>query len=605
MADEHIPAAGTGRLSHWRRDLGLAVLVAAAVVLVHAVKGFPLIYGENADNDSLMRMVEVLDWLSGQGWYDLHQYRMGPEGGLLMHWSRFVDVPIAALLLAAKAWTGSLARAEVFVEIVYPALLMAAALFLLLRLVRRLGGEEALLPVTVIGALALYQLPLFQSAALDHHNVQLVLVLATVLFLLSPAPRAFAGAAAGVSAALSLVVGMETAPYVALAGVVAALDFLLGDFPGRRRAAAFGAGFAVVSLLSFVATVPLHLWGAPRCDAFTLPQMSVAALAGVGLFAVASVPACRATFSSRLLSLAVLALAVAALLIFAFPQCLSAPYAGLDPKLKTYWLDSVTEAQSFLQVLVADPAMVATYYCTPFLAAITLVLRARRVRPSRDELVFGGFLFAAILVSLWQVRGVFFSIPLSAVPLALWVGSWRARTAEGPVKGGAVKLVAAWLLSFNVVWSSAAEAAIGQLAPQKVSGGGGEVSADACLSPDDYAALAAMPKATVLAVSNLGAPILRYTPHRVLAGPYHRNVEGDLAALNAFAGTDAEAQRIVHRYGVTLVASCPGNDETRDLGHRAPDGLAARLARKDVPGWLTPLASTAGHPLGLFKVISK
>jgi hypothetical protein len=114
-----------------------------------------------------------------------------------------------------------------------------------------------------------------------------------------------------------------------------------------------------------------------------------------------------------------------------------------------------------------------------------------------------------------------------------------------------------------------------------------------------------MPKATVLAVSNLGAPILRYTPHRVLAGPYHRNVEGDLAALNAFAGTDAEAQRIVHRYGVTLVASCPGNDETRDLGHRAPDGLAARLASKDVPGWLTPLASTAGHPLGLFKVISK
>ncbi|MDN5929319.1 MAG: hypothetical protein L0I29_19855, partial [Hyphomicrobiales bacterium] len=80
-----------GRLSPWQQDLGLSLLVAAAVVLIHAWQGFPRIYGPNADNDSLMRMVEVLDFLSGQGWYDLHQYRMGPEGGFLMHWSRFVD----------------------------------------------------------------------------------------------------------------------------------------------------------------------------------------------------------------------------------------------------------------------------------------------------------------------------------------------------------------------------------------------------------------------------------------------------------------------------------------------------------------------------------
>ncbi|MGN6469550.1 MAG: GtrA family protein, partial [Rhizobiaceae bacterium] len=253
---------------------------------------------------------------------------------------------------------------------------------------------------------------------------------------------------------------------------------------------------------------------------------------------------------------------------------------------------------------MAEPAMVATYYCTPFLAALTLVLRARKVRPGRDELVFGAFLFAAILVSLWQVRGVFFSIPLSVVPLAVWVGEWRARIARKPVKGGAVKLVAVWLLSFNVVWSSVAEAAISRLAPQKAVSGSG-VSAGACLAPDDYGLLAAMPKATVLAVSNLGAPILRYTPHRVLAGPYHRNVEGDLAALNAFIGTDEEALAIVRRYGVTLVASCPGNDETRSLEREAPDGLAARLARNDVPAWLAPVPAAADQPLRLFRVVLK
>jgi hypothetical protein len=593
-----------GGLSSRQRDIGLALLVAAAVVLVHAAKGFPLIYGENADNDSLMRMVEVRDFLSGQGWFVLHQYRMGPQGGFLMHWSRFVDAPIAALLLLAKALTGGMASAETAVEIVYPALLMAAVLFLLLRFVRRLGKEEALLPATFIGALALYQLPLFQSAALDHHNVQLLLVLMTILFLLDAPGRFAAGLGAGTTAALSLVVGMETAPYVALAGAVAALGFLLRGDAERRSAIAFGVGFAVVSAISFLATVPVPLWGAPRCDAFTLPQMSVAGLAGAGLFLIASVPACAATFRSRFLSLFVLAAATAALLAYAFPECLAAPYADLDPKLKLYWLDSVTEAQSFLQVLRAEPVMVATYYCTPFLAALTLVLRARRVRPGRDELIFGAFLLAAILVSLWQVRGVFFSIPLSVVPLAIWVGEWRARIAQQPARGGAVKLVAVWLLSFNVVWSSAAEAAISRLVPQK-AGGGGEAPQGTCLAPDDYAALAAMPKATVLAVSNLGAPILRYTPHHVLAGPYHRNVEGNLAALNAFIGTDEEARRIVDQNRVTLVASCPGNDETMELEDRAPEGLAARLARNDAPAWLAPIPSATNQPLKLFRVIRR
>jgi hypothetical protein len=604
VADQHIAAAPRGHgWAAWQRDLGLALLVAAAVVLVHAAKGFVPIYGENADNDSLMRMVEVLDWLSGQGWYDLHQYRMGPEGGFLMHWSRFVDAPIAALLLLARALTGSMASAETAVEIVYPALLMMAAIFLLLRFVRRLADTEALLPATVIGALALYQLPLFQSAALDHHNVQLLLVLVMIYFLVGVSRRWAAGLGAGTAAALSLVVGMETAPYVALAGVVAAVGFLLRGEAERRFAAAFGAGFALVSAASFLATVPAALWGAPRCDAFTLPQMSVAALGGAGLFVAASVPACRATFRNRFLSLLALAAAVAALLVLAFPECLAAPYADLDPKLKIYWLDSVSEAQSIRQVLAAQPDLAATYYCTPFLAAVVLGLRLRREGLSREWLIYAAFLVAAVLVSFWQIRGVFFSIPLSVVPLAAWVGEWRTRIAARPGKGGALKLLAVWLVTFNVVWSVTARSAAGMIAPATAAGAAS--IKESCVSRDDYAILAAMPKETVLAVSNLGAPILRYTPHRVLAGPYHRNVDGDLEALNAFIGTDEEARRIVRRNGVALVASCPGNDETMDLETRAPDGLAARLVRGDVPAWLAPIPSTMNRPLRLFRVVQR
>src|SRR5690606_6021981 len=119
MADRDV-AAAPRESGHavWCRDLGLCLLIAAAVVCVHAVQGFPHVFGPNDDNDSLMRMVEITDLLSGQGWYDLHQYRMGPEGGFLMHWSRFVDAPIAGLLLLASSVTGGMGNAWTVVEIV-------------------------------------------------------------------------------------------------------------------------------------------------------------------------------------------------------------------------------------------------------------------------------------------------------------------------------------------------------------------------------------------------------------------------------------------------------------------------------------------------------
>ena len=72
------------------------------VVMVCALRGFPALTDANGDNDSLLRLVEVRDLLAGQGWFDLHQYRMGPPGGFVMHWSRLVDVPIAFILLAAR-----------------------------------------------------------------------------------------------------------------------------------------------------------------------------------------------------------------------------------------------------------------------------------------------------------------------------------------------------------------------------------------------------------------------------------------------------------------------------------------------------------------------
>jgi len=73
--------ASQAEQSAFRQLPAMAVLVATLVVFVlHASSGFITLTNARGDNDSLLRLVEVRDLLAGQGWYDLHQYRLGLVG---------------------------------------------------------------------------------------------------------------------------------------------------------------------------------------------------------------------------------------------------------------------------------------------------------------------------------------------------------------------------------------------------------------------------------------------------------------------------------------------------------------------------------------------
>ncbi len=279
---------------------------------------------------------------------------------------------------------------------------------------------------------------------------------------------------------------------------------------------------------------------------------------------------------------------------------------ALDPRIKAWWLDAVTEAQPLWKVLSLHPAMAAGHYATPLLGLLSIAAAVRRSGLGRGTALVAAFLGAAFLVSVWQVRGSMFSIPLAVIPLSAFVAGWRLRASGAVPAATTLKMLAAWLLSFNVVWSAAAGAVAGALsAKAPAAAAEAAILPDPCQDAADFAALAAMPATTVLIVSNLGAPVLRYTPHRVLAGPYHRNVEGNLAALDAFTGSAALAGEVVDRHDVTLVALCPGNDESRVFAERAPHGLLAMLMRGEVPAWLQPVPQGEKSPLQLFRVLRR
>jgi len=592
----------TGRLARqtgWRADFALGVIIALLSLGMHVLRGLPSLAASSGDNDSLLRLVEVRDLIAGQGWFDLHQYRMGLPDEFSMHWSRLVDAPLAAMVWVASALTGSAASGETVALIAWPLLLFAVALTLMIRLARAIGDEWALVPAIVIGGTTLHFIGAFQPGKIDHHNVQLVLTLAAATAL--SVGRGFApGLVAGAACALMLAIGMETLPYVAVAGLVASVAFLFGTREDADKACGFGLAIAAAGTAAFLGTVPASAWLVAQCDAYSIPQFSIALVAGCGLAVASGVPLLRENFSRRLACLAALAAVVAAAAILLFPECLQDPYADLDPRIQQYFLSNVTEAQPVWSFVLNAWPMAVNYYVTPLLGLVVLGWRILTKRPSGPVLTVTAFLAAAIAVSLWQVRGSVFALPFGAVSLAAWVGDIRQRATLMPTTTGSLSMILAWLVSFNFAWGLAADtlsrALGGQGSPTLADTGG------TCDRAADYAALADQPGTLVLAVSNLGAPILAHTHHRVLAAPYHRNTSGILLALDAFMGTADEAHRIVRERYVGLVAVCRGNAETHALAEWAPAGFLAAVVGGNVPAWLEKLPVSEGQALDIYRV---
>src|SRR6267378_1989445 len=104
--------------------------------------------------DDAMRLVQVRDLISGQDWFDLFQHRLNPPG-TSMHWSRVIDVPLAALILLLRPLIGT-HGAETVTLFLWPLLLFAAVLGLVAAIARQMTGgvTNAQLTAVVLAVLA-------------------------------------------------------------------------------------------------------------------------------------------------------------------------------------------------------------------------------------------------------------------------------------------------------------------------------------------------------------------------------------------------------------------------------------------------------------------
>ena len=245
----------------------------------------------------------------------------------------------------------------------------------------------------------------------------------------------------------------------------------------------------------------------------------------------------------------------------------------------------------------------------PIVAALVLgfLCVAAATWHSRGErraawLVVAGFAVAATAGAAWEVRVAASAEPFAALGVAWALCRWfdparprKPMAALLCVLAGLALTQAGWAAAMSPL-THALDARAGSVAAAS------RVDAMACFAPAAYEDLAALPPGLVLSTIDPGSQILAYTPHAVLAAPYHRNAYGNRISLLAFDAEPDAAKAMIVAAGVTDIAICLTSPEVRDDVRRAPGGLAARLVAGDVPAWLRPVGSGTG-PIRTFAVV--
>lgn len=587
------PTDATARRQSIVLDVALAVALALILSAVWALKDWSrLSHMLLPDTDDMMRLAQVRDWIAGQGINDWTQYRMGPSQGSPMHWSRINDFGIAALILLARPFAGQ-ADAELFAVLVYPGVLFACAIFLSARIARGLWGPSAGPVAAVLTALAYPGTTVFIPGRVDHHGLQVVLIQLLVLLLMCR-PRWKVGVTAGAFTAVSLVVGLETAPQVAVLIAVMAMLWAVRGIDEQTRLAGFAAGLGAATLF-FLAFLRPTYWNPALCDAFT-PASSTAALAAAAALALLAVATRRLPDWRARVGVGALlgAVALGAVLI-AFPSCINGPYGAMDPFLRRAFMPFIEEANGIFSqpgfVRIIAMAGVSIAACC---AAVWMVFRERTRWPVLLPIV--AVVAASAVVMLFQVRGVYIGAPLGASVLAGLVVVARRRATWQ-----LAATMAAWLVGAGIAYS-AIPAQVERLASLR-SGADAKrpVSYLVCSVGDTWEQVDRYPRGVVMAPTSVAAYLIGATHHSTIGAGYHRNNAGNMAMYNFFLSAPDRSREIAREWNANYVIFCPGDFAEIDVTDNFKGSVADRLQRGEALPWLEPLP-LRNTPLRLYKL---
>jgi hypothetical protein len=582
---------GTQKPTYWR--WWFLACWAAVIIYMLNYKWNAIHWFSLSDTDDNMRFAQVQALLHGQGWYDLRQHRIDPPQGISIHWSRLVDLPLAALMLVLQPLVGGQEAARWSCAIA-PMLAFGAALYGMMLAVRRLVDRWAFFLAAAILVCANTTMLMWMPLRIDHHGWQLASLIVAVAGM-ADGKRFRGGLTAGFATAFSLTIGLELLPYLAVVGALILLWWVIeADQANRLRG--YGLSLAAGTALGYLVFGSFDN-SQLLCDALTPVYLSTLVGAGAILFTLGSF-----AFAERWLRIAAALAAGAAICGFyagAFPQCLGRP-ERLSPEAERLWFSHIKEAKPLYQHgwRIAFPTL--SLSVIGVLGAAWAFLRARGTPKAIPwALVFLLSLFSALLL-FWQTRagpgsqlmGVIGATALGW-PMLNWTLAHRSMLVRvfGSV---AVFLLVSGSFSALVVKNVPEHRSAYR---QKV-----DLANRKCPTLPALRPIAAIPPQTILTFIDLGPRLIAVTHHSVVAGPYHRASDAILDVQHSFRATDPEvAHQVMRRHGASLLLICPGLSESTVYGSEAPKGFYIQLIHGRVPGWLAPMPLPEGSPYRLWR----
>lgn len=601
MIETPLPSKG-GRLGPVL--IALAAWGAMSAYLLHQYWGSILSFNLS-DPDDAMRMAQVRDLLGGQAWWDLMQHRINPvHGGALMHWSRLVDMPIAAGILILEPILGR-SGAERIVMAGLPLVLgaltsVACALGFRHLPDRRIASIAP--PIIVMMSFVIAQ---YRPMRVDHHGWQILLATLLLWQALRP-PTRQAGLLGGVAAAALLSISIEGLPIVTLFAGLAALRWTLHARESDRDWLCFYlgglAGGAV--LLQFVTRGPAGLTGT-WCDSLSAPYLLSFAVAAAAVALIA-----RANPATRLMRLGLLALA-AVLAVTAIvgvePLCAKGPFATLDPVVRRYWYISVIEGQP----ITSTKPPLTIFIIVPTLLGLAGTLfawwRSEGAAPRRVWATLLIALVGAAALSMMVMRTTstahVYALPgIAALVLAALDGARKIRLMPLRI----ILSAAAVLILLPLPASMTVNYLLGKLAPKAVLGGKRHASAASfarnCLTPETVGKLQKIAPSTLVTPIDIGPSLLFWTHHSVVATGHHRNNAAMADAIRTFISPPTEAETYVRKEKAAYIVFCPPAADVQLYARANKQGLMAALLADKPPAWLEKVPFPGKPAMAVWRV---
>jgi hypothetical protein len=570
--------------------------------------------GRFIDPDNAMYLVETLDWLQGQSWYDRIEHRLNPPEGVPIHFSRLMELPYAAVIAPLQSRLGNVDAAIVAAAVVPPIFLLA--LFFALRFQARFFMPRHYAWLAAFVALFAQNMTfVFMPGQAGHHNFILLLIaLATgSASMMLTRPREWQWAVfTGVILALALSIALESLPWLLLISAIIGFYAVLRGGLMATAANIFALTLAMtgqVLLALYKPSIAQH-----DLDLVTFSQVYVFLLFDVLVcFAVARLMRNR-SLKSRITVTGIAACIGGGAFLAAFPELLAGPYGAVDPALRHFLLPNIGEAIPLIRRVDAL-GFVLCFLPWSLLALSVCVWQIRKASPRRRHIWILLALLetaALALAALYQARYASFAQLFGIIPIAFLIQHVLRRTKKPAARLiyalPALLAVVMPALTYGAEWTDIL------LFPMQSFASGCDIksAADMLSKPPYYDGT---PKLIMNTVDE-GPELLLRTSHNILSAPYHTNVSGNLDGAAFFRTPDAgKAEKIIRKRGADYVLLCRQLEATylvpEDAGDDYilgplhlpdPPPFAFQLTKPHVPNWLRP-ADLGASDIVLFRVV--